>query len=84
MPDENGQLQDKLIEEDEYDHETHGADLFAWLGLDGVEYVNWSKRDDEDDEDYEDPRPPGYSPWQYYPDTSVPKLTKPGGTGGGN
>lgn len=77
MPDENGQPkpQDKLIEEDEYIHDTHGADLFAWLGLDEVEYVNWG----ED-------RPSGYSAWQYYPDTSVTggKLTKPAGTGGGN
>ena len=76
MPDENGQPQDKLIKEDEYDHEEHGAGLFAWLGLDEVEYVNWSKGDDEDDDD---PRPDDYSPWQYYPDTSVEegKLKKP-------
>lgn len=73
MPDENGQPQDKLIKEDEYDHEEHGAGLFAWLGLDEVEYVNWSKRDEDED----NPRPDGYSPWQYYPDTSVAKLKKP-------
>jgi len=71
MPDENGQPQDKLIKEDEYDHEEHGAGLFAWLGLDEVEYVNWDKNAQT--------RPDGYSPWQYYPDTSVEegKLKKP-------
>ncbi len=76
MPDENGQPkpQEQRIKENEYDHEKHGADLFAWLGLDEVEYVNWSKGDDEDDDD---PRPDDYSPWQYYPDTSVAKLEKP-------
>ncbi|HPT83385.1 MAG TPA: prepilin-type N-terminal cleavage/methylation domain-containing protein, partial [Limnochordia bacterium] len=43
MPDENGKPkpQDELIEENKYDHKTHGAGLFAWLGLDEVEYVNW-------------------------------------------
>lgn len=80
MPDENGQPkpQNELIKENEYDHEKHGADLFAWLGLDEVEYVNWGG----------DTQPSGYSKWQYYPDTSTSvtggKLTKPAGTGGGN
>ena len=73
MPDENGQPkpQDELIKENDYDHNTHGADLFAWLGLDEVEYVNWDKNAQT--------RPDGYSPWQYYPDTSVEegKLKKP-------
>ena len=76
MPDENGQPQDKLIKEDEYDHEEHGAGLFAWLGLDEVEYVNWDKNAQT--------RPDGYSPWQYYPDTSVPKFPEPDGTEEGN
>ena len=79
MPDENGQPkpQDELIKEnDDYDHNTHGADLFAWLGLDEVEYVNWDKNAQT--------RPDGYSPWQYYPDTSVPKFPEPDGTEEGN
>ncbi len=43
MPDENGQPkpQEQRIKKNEYDHEKHGAHLFAWLGLDEVEYVNW-------------------------------------------
>ena len=69
MPDANGQPkpQHELIKENEYDHEEHGAHLFACLGLDGVEYVNWGGAT----------QPSDYSAWQYYPDTSVTKLTKP-------
>ena len=69
MPDANGQPkpQHELIKENEYDHEEHGAHLFAWLGLDGVEYVNWGGAT----------QPSDYSAWQYYPDTSVAKLKKP-------
>lgn len=46
MPDENGKPkpQDELIEENKYDHEEHGAGLFAWLGLKEVEYVNWDPK----------------------------------------
>lgn len=74
MPDENGQpkpQEQRIKESNEYDHEEHGADLFAWLGLDEVEYVNWDKNAQT--------RPHDYLPWQYYPDTLVEegKLKKP-------